>query len=400
MQKFCFIFLIFVLQAYTGIAQCPDGDLILNSKFDLTNYFNEYADCERIKGDIRIPINSTLDSLKGLNSIRVIEGSLLCKSFNKVRIIEGFTNLDSVGGSIEIIDEDELTSVYGFNNLETVDKIQVQSCKKLLKFEGFDKLNSINQLSIGSNDTLEIIPSFNKISKIFTLSISNNRNLDDIPSFENLKEITLLRVAGSPVDTLKILDSVRVISNLSIWGNDNLKQIELFSNQLDSIKSSIILSGNEVLDNIDFLENVSYIKLSNAYIDRNPNLANCTGLCNYLRTVEVIPDFFEVEFNKEGCNNVNEILESCLTNSHYLPNKPKTAIYPNPITPSSKVYSNREIKEVKVLDLHSRVVYNIIGKRKEVQLSYLDEYPPGQYVVLVTYFDSQNFTTHKIIKNL
>lgn len=229
--------------------------------------------------DLRISNNSSLITIPSFNSVK--NGGVLSIDINGLGIYTGFNSIEKIE-SLKF-NSKQLTSLSGFNqlkeigffgcnlsniaNLDSFKNLKIATTlqlfmPKLEKFSSFNELTTAESLEIVGTNSMTDLKSFNKLTNIKYLSISNNESLESISGFQLLKSL----------------------NRLQIQGNINLTSIEGFNN----------------VDNISDEINIRY----------NKKLSNCNikFLCN------VSPSFIashHIEYNAEGCLNIDEIKESC-----------------------------------------------------------------------------------------
>lgn len=77
------------------------GNLVLESN-DITNV-DSLIQVTRVNGTLRVTRCDSLDSLKGLKSIKYIRNTLEIRGNNLLTSLQGLNNLDSIGGSLRIV---------------------------------------------------------------------------------------------------------------------------------------------------------------------------------------------------------------------------------------------------------------------------------------------------------
>ena len=99
-----------------------------------------------IDGDLVIRTNALLESLgTAFEFLESITGRLTISANDELPHItaDAFPALTSVGGRISVLNNDKLTTISGFNNLVTVDDINI-SRGGLQTVDGFENVETIN----------------------------------------------------------------------------------------------------------------------------------------------------------------------------------------------------------------------------------------------------------------
>ncbi|MEL6659888.1 MAG: hypothetical protein AAFY48_05985 [Bacteroidota bacterium] len=109
-------FLVFRLNA-----QCPTGDVILNSQAAVDEFVASYPNCTTLPGNLQIGLlNSSDADLSDLSIINEVEGDLHIGNNDGLSNLQGLNNITYVGGLVYIGFNDALTSLEGLNGLSTV----------------------------------------------------------------------------------------------------------------------------------------------------------------------------------------------------------------------------------------------------------------------------------------
>src|SRR5688572_12824774 len=136
-----------------------------------------------VKGSVNISRNNNLLTLDGFNNLNSVGGTLaIHQNDGLLNIDQGLNELDSVGFGISIFENNGLEKIDGFNSLVYLDKfLSITQHRGLTHIEGFNNLNSqLESVTIFNNSKLVTINAFNSIEVIGYLRIDQNRLL---PSF-------------------------------------------------------------------------------------------------------------------------------------------------------------------------------------------------------------------------
>src|SRR5690606_8491701 len=98
-------------------AQCPAGNVSLNSQAAVNNFATDYPNCTEVSGNLTIQGANNLTPLSNLTSVG---GYLNIYNNLSLTSLNGLSNLTSVGGNLNIYDNLSLTNLDGLNNLTSV----------------------------------------------------------------------------------------------------------------------------------------------------------------------------------------------------------------------------------------------------------------------------------------
>lgn len=365
LKKICFI-LIQIAFIYSIAAQCPSEDVIIKNKIDIENYLSNFGNCDSIYVNVEV---SFVDNVDFLKSVKYIDKEMHLYSVNDS--LKGLRNLTYVGSDLTILSNDQINFLNNFKSLSTIN----------------------GTLILNDLENLLNVKFPNEQFKMDGLFFSNNNNLDKLEFHYDISTMQEIRVENSNLREISGMDSLNEIVFLSLSNLDSLINIKGFES-LNSIQYLFVLE-NKRLSNLDFLSHAeSIVEIS---IRNNDNLNDCNGLCNYLLSQETFNGLI-IENNKTGCNSIEEILESCLTITQDHVEKPKTLIYPNPINTHSNIYSSHEITSVELIDLFGRIVSKKYYSSYLGQLEIEESLPPGQYILVISYSDTDQRSTHKVVK--
>ena len=285
----------FILTFFTVLslnAQCPVGDVYLNTQTDVENYISNYGTCEVIEGTLFIVGDTSID-ISGITAIKRIEGSLIIDS--KMTSISNFSNLEYVGGDFKIDQNDLLETIEGINKLHTVngDFVITQNYNSLKHIKGFDALETIGgNFQISENYVLETISPFDSLLHIGGAFMIRRANaLEQIVGFNKLEKIGIS------------FDVSSFDGNLSIEMNNVLVEINGF-NALKEVVRNIDIGGNSLLERTTGFINLE--KVRNLSFSGSPLLIE----------IPIFDNLFEVEaiefrsiglVNIKGFNNVKSI---------------------------------------------------------------------------------------------
>src|SRR5690606_38942555 len=99
----------FILFSGSAMAQCPAGNITLNSQQAVNDFGQDHSSCTTINGNLTID-GSDISDLTPLENFTQIEGYLDIKNNNVLTSLNGLNNLQSIGG-LYIHDNERLTSL-------------------------------------------------------------------------------------------------------------------------------------------------------------------------------------------------------------------------------------------------------------------------------------------------
>ena len=370
--KHYYFLLILVIFAQALSAQCPTSNFVrLKRQGQIDSFSINYPNCTNIPGSVVISTSnaygcpSDIVNLDGLSQIESIHGNLVFRG-TQLTNIDGLNNLTQVDGDLKIDYSCELARIDGLNGLLNINgDCKVSNCPKLSQISGFQNLKTIGKnLVFYGNYGLQGIDGFNSLYKINghfeitnngieniggfgqltdiegLLRIENNSNLVKIDGMINLTKIgRTLRLVRCPkleeISGLENLGSVgensstysyseitnthlsnlagligleSIYGSLKIKGNDFLESLDGLENL--TLTQKIMIENNRVLIDINGLENVNPLLLKSISISDNPALNDCAivPICTLLNQPNV--SFFVV-FNGIGCENLHNISVSC-----------------------------------------------------------------------------------------
>ena len=206
--------------------------------------------------------------------------------------LEIYDELEEIDGDL-IIEDLEISSLNGFNNLIKVNSIKIKNNKNLLTINGFNSLMQMKNLEISRNMRLENIYGFFKffsfISKIDGyIKIEHNQKLENIQFLSGINYVgSSFYLHHNNLKTLKGLEElIEVNASLSLSSNQisdltplhNLKKI----NGMLGVAFNLLVT----LEGINNLTEISVTKWGNEYrsiaIQGNKNLKDIRALKNII----------------------------------------------------------------------------------------------------------------------
>ena len=326
-----------------GIGHCysfPSGNPYLSSILGLSNL-------TYIGGNLNICQNPILTSLSGLEKLTHIGGYLNISYHDSLTDITAFENLTYLGSGLIIDNNEDLESLTGLEGLESVNFLQVWFNKALPNLNGLDNVSSIDE----------------------SLAIEGNIGLVSLAGLEKLSTIGGDVIIGCEYGWLHHSPSL-----ISLTGLDNLVSIggQLWINLNDSLASltgleklvsiggSLRIHDNPMLSSLAGIDNIIADSILSLFIHDNMSLSTCEvqSVCDYL----VSPNGESLIYgNAEGCNNAQQVLDSCdfssITNYDFI----HLTIHPNPFSTSTNI--KYELQQPTAVQI---TIYNHLGKQIEV----------------------------------
>jgi hypothetical protein len=374
MKKQILTIFFFTIHIIVSAQSCFPEGISFETQSAVDSFQINYPNCTEILGNLEI-INSEIVSLEGLSVIAAVNGNLEINTNEYLTSLNGLHNITSVGGSLIIRDNDLLTSVNGLNSLEVVDGVAMIAMNdQLPDLAGLNSLNTVGWLVIGSNEQLASLNGINNLT-----SVSNSVDIVDNQSLDHLEGLNSLSTIGG---------------NLTLYFNDNLIHLDGL-NGLEFVDGELQIRYNASLISINGLSNIDPEFLYSFEIESNISLANCAinSLCEYFAISGCI---IVISGNAAGCNNQEEVLEACTTNSlSEIDNNSDYLMYPNPVNRSSAMITiNPQIREISIINQYGRVVLHKKVTSRKVDISTL-----GQGVYIAELRSNKVINRQKLVIN-
>ena len=370
MQKFTFFLII--LLSIKGEAQCPNGNILFESQGQIDQFIVEYPECYELNGDVLI-----IDKVYNLNSL---------------------INIVSIEGTLEITNNDSLSSLSGLNNLVSIGGSLLISWNRQ-GFEtliGLDKLSNIGgHLYIETTSKLKSLEGLNNLSQIGgSFALSACFDLVDTRDLESLTSIGgSLQIYYN--DSLKTLTGLKKITTIEggLFISRNLSLVNLQGlKKIKSIDGGLHISDNATLEKLSGLESIDPFSIYKLDLFDNPKLSDC-DMKPICKVLDILPsNKINIENNNAGCNSQAEIEASCLAlNTVNLENDLHSIfVYPNPSSDIIKV-DVRTNTSYSIKDISGKIyLQGQILKNKVIDISYLNA---GVYFITF-----EGGTTIRIIK--
>lgn len=280
-----FILLCFFISSKIMEAQCPEL-INFSTQSDIDNFINDYPNCTELNGGIFIN-GPDIENLNGFSNIRKIQGGLHISSTNNLTSLNGLNNLDSIGGDFLLI-ATEFIDLYELKNLRKIDgALLIESNNKLKNISGLSNLEFVGiVISIAFNNQLNDCNAhgFCEFITNTPVSVKIFENGTGCESFEQIVEECAQPcprnfhfASQGQIDNFSIdhPNCFEVSDALRIQGDD-ITSIAVLS-QIETIDEELIIKENPILTDLTGLENIRSI---NAFMEikDNENLISLRGL--------------------------------------------------------------------------------------------------------------------------
>src|SRR5687767_1612158 len=187
-----------------------------------------------------------------------------------LKSLNGFQNIDSVYGSVIIIDNDSIESLEGLNQIEYIGN-QLTIHSKSVELPSFADLKFVRAIDLNIDD-IATFHSFPNISYLEELKIRSNSliNFEGFESLENLgsltvEECTLLQ-SMEGLSTVKTMEKLSVIRSNTLTHFNDLENCEIIN--------EIVIHDNPKLESISALNNIIPDSITRIVITNNGSLTN------------------------------------------------------------------------------------------------------------------------------
>ncbi len=232
-----------------------------------------------VNDNVTIYQNNDLGNFLGLNGLETIGGGISISNNSNLNNLSGFNNIDSLSGIVEIKNNQMLYEIEGFNNLIKLDILAIDNNNNLTNIAGFNNIEK-GSIEIIENDNLSSLLILNNITELDgSINFSYNGQLVTLNnSFNNLTSISgglslQYNVALTDVNLLPI--NLTSVGKLTIKGG-NFEDMSAFSNLIEI--EEIYISINDNFTNLNGLQSID--TLTTLEIEYCDSLVNLNGLNN------------------------------------------------------------------------------------------------------------------------
>jgi len=289
---------------------CLPSGITFTTQEAVDAFPTDYPGCKIIEGVLKIE-GSEITHVDSL--IQIIElGGLRVKDNDVITSLEGFGNLETVNGNFWIQLSDGLENLEGLENVHTVDQLLIQQNSHLQNIDAISGLSSCeNGLFVLNNASLEHIYGFNEIPSLTNIQIRENLQLHSIIGFDGLDTIQAnFRIEQNHnLATIDIAENLKFIGgDLEIVRSDELIDLSGFE-QLDSIQMIRIITNGVDFD-IPRFDSLRFIE--NLQINNNRGLKRIDGFDNLQKVLKnLMFTGNDSLITIKGFNELDSIIRNC-----------------------------------------------------------------------------------------
>jgi len=337
--------------------QCPPAGLTITNQSQIDALIINYPNCTEINGDV------VIDEVNISN-------------------LNGFANIVSITGALEIREVPALATLNGLQNLQTIGTDLI--LREVGGLSGLDALSSL--LSVGGEFTVRSCP-----------------DLVDLDGVENLTTVGL----GLIIRDCESLTSIGGLSGVTFVGEilevvenpvlNSLSGLENVATIVGGEEGALVIEGNDQLGSLAGLGNGSTVMTGAVTIAGNALLDFCAvpSICNYLQDPPAGASI-TINTNVSGCNAQAEVQAACaiLDTDYFTTKSLPFRILENPVVNELKLHSTEEAGTV--------VIYDALGRKiRQFDLqkgagSYVLEGASGLFIVAVE--TSEHKAVFKVFK--
>ena len=189
---------------------------------------------------------------------------------------------DSVANELRIEGED-IVNLAALSGLITIRDLNLRHNAQLAQLDGLSALTELSGLWLTGNDVLLNLQGMTALERVGTLYIVNNPSLTSLEGLSPLTQLSDTTLRGNPsLVSLNGLQNIRHVRGnwFEIIDNDALLTLNSLAS-LETVTGSLIIGGNDALENIDGLSSLSLVGIESIYnleISQNTALTNLDGL--------------------------------------------------------------------------------------------------------------------------
>lgn len=252
-----YLLIVLLCPAYS-VAQCPDGDIILDSQAKIDSFRSMYPNCTEIQSDLIVGIydvdldtTSNIQNVDSLISIQSVMGSIYILQNDSIEDLKGLDSLVNVSSNFVVAYNNNIANLEGLTQLETVGRLDVRGNLSMKDFQGLERLRKADEMYFEENDSLINFEGANQLDSVGYFAVFYNKQLQNFQGFNNIKAISgdFIVVGNTHLITLEGLDALNAITdNVHINNNDNLSDCSVLGicHQLKMNPASLIVYDNAV----------------------------------------------------------------------------------------------------------------------------------------------------------
>jgi hypothetical protein len=277
------------LNGLNGVTEIG-GDLIIGStwfEYDYTNFqlfsLEGLDNLQSVAGSLRIINNYSLESLNGLENLVSVAGALIFSYNLSLESLTALVSLDSIGDYIYIGPNAALTALTGLEPSFFQSDLSIGGNDALVSLAGLEKFPPFQaNLSIAGNGALTSFSGAEQIGQIGgNLLLAGNNAVTSLQGFENLSSVGgyLYLLENAALASLDGLDNLTAIGkDLQIQRNPSLASLDGLEN-LTTIARNLLIDGNPSLTSLHGLSGLTSVKETIEIIE-NDALTSLDGLDN------------------------------------------------------------------------------------------------------------------------
>lgn len=248
---------------------CPKGVLEGDYEYPNRNGFDlQYlSKCSRILGDLLVA-SDLLDNVDPLDVLERIDGRLIIfeqsiysAGYPHEMSLEGFSNLESIGGDLEIVSVSAISSLEGFERLSSIGgNLRIEENENLISLEGLHNLTEVGgDVSIRYNEKRDRfssepvagLESLNGLDSLISIGGGLSlygKKLHNFGALRNLESVGgHVLIESTAATELGVLSNLKFVGDsLSIVFNLNLEQL-FVPNSAITIVGPVTVENNESL---------------------------------------------------------------------------------------------------------------------------------------------------------
>ncbi|HEX8561756.1 MAG TPA: T9SS type A sorting domain-containing protein [Flavobacterium sp.] len=309
-------FLLFILSASILSAQCPPGEVTLNSQADVDNFILTFPNCTQVTGDLNISGNAIVN-LNGLANIVSVTGAVDIEQNPNLTNLNGLNNLSHAGIGLIIRDNSQLQNLDALANLTTIaGELIIRSCPQLTNLDGLSGLISTGtDLVIRDNASLTSVSGLSALTTVGgEFTVRSCPSLGSLSGMENLTSVGL----GLIVRDCATLTTVEALSGVTYVGEilelvdlpqlSSLLGLQNITTIVGGDEGALIIEGNNALTSLEGLGNNETTITGGIAISTNNALSYCNvpAICKLLLNPPT-DAIIAIDTNVTGCNSVEEV---------------------------------------------------------------------------------------------
>eukprot|EP00210_Caulerpa_lentillifera_P005057 g4830.t1 len=280
-------------------------------------------DASGLPGNLIIFDNGRLSDLSVLSGIYQIGGDFILfgtrDNEGSLKSLKGLENLSVVGGSLNIVQIDGIQDLSDLKSLRQVSgELLIWNNAKLRSLDGLQKLQRIGKaLIIDNNRSMKTLKGLENLSEIgFDLFLKGNGQLSDLSHLQGVRKVWgNVAIEGmNALKTTKDLKNIQTIGiGIDIYNNPRLEDLSGFES-LTEINGDLSICRNKNLKTTRGFEGVKRIHL-NLVVSQNEAIQDLTGF----KAITEIGGLVSIQDNQalerlQGLGKIDDIAEDLVIN--------------------------------------------------------------------------------------